>query len=219
MLVIGEVLSAQELERVCGGLAAAAFADGRRTAKGAARAVKSNRQADGADPKVKALAQFVRKALERNLLFQLYARPARHSPILFNRYGPDDSYGLHTDDPVMVVDGAGLRTDLSYSLFLSDPEAYVGGELVIDDPASESAVKPPAGSVVVYSTGALHRVAPVTEGERLAAVGWVQSLIRRADEREVLFDLGRLRAGIGQGEERLLLDKTIGNLIRLWAEP
>ena len=195
------------------------FSAGKRTARGAARAVKANQQADGSDPKVKALARFVRQALERHALFQLYVRPARWAPVMFNRYGPGETYGLHIDDPVMAGEEGRIRTDLSFTLFLSDPDSYEGGALVIDGPEGEREAKPPAGAMVVYSTGALHRVEPVTSGERLAAVGWLQSLIRRPDEREVLFDLGRVRAALPAGDEALLMDKAMAGLIRLWGEP
>jgi len=219
MLIIDQVLGADDLKRVREGLAAATFAPGKKTARGEARAVKANRQAAGGDPKVAALGLFVRRALERNALFRLYAQPARWSAVMFNRYGSGESYGLHLDDAVMDGEGGRLRTDLSFTLFLSDPDSYEGGELVVDDLEGERAVKPPAGAVAVYTSGALHRVEAVASGERLAAVGWVQSLIRRADEREVLFDLGGARSTMPAGEGRMLLDKAIGKLVRLWGEP
>ena len=219
MLLIADVLSAEEADRVRRGLAEAPFADGRRTAGGAARAVKANRQARGDDDRVEPLARFVRQALERNGAFQAYARPARWSPVLFNRYGPGERYGAHMDDALMAEGEGLLRSDLSFTLFLSDLGAYEGGELVLEGTDGERAVKPAAGALVVYSTGALHRVEEVTAGERLAAVGWVQSLVRRADQREILFDLSRIRDATAAGEPRLLLDKSIGNLLRLWAEP
>ena len=219
MLTIADVLDPDDLARVREGLAAAPFGDGRRTAAGPARKVKANAQADGTDPKVQALAKFVRAALERHPVFALYARPARWSGIMFSRYLGGDAYGFHVDDPVMGPEGARIRTDLSFTLFLSDPDAYEGGALLIDGLDGEREVKPAAGSAILYETGALHRVTPVTSGERLAAVGWVQSLIRRTDEREILFDLGRTRASLPDGEARLLLDKAIGNLVRLWGEP
>jgi PKHD-type hydroxylase len=219
MLIIADVLSAEEVARVRAGLETADFADGRRTAGGAARAVKANRQARGSDAAVQPLARFVRQALERNGAFGAYARPARWSAILFNRYGPGERYGLHMDDAIMGEDEGRLRTDLSYTLFLADPETYEGGELVLDGTDGERAVKPAAGAVAVYSTGVLHRVEPVRSGERMAAVGWVQSLVRRPDQREILFDLSRIRGAVADGEPQLLLDRSIGNLMRLWAEP
>ena len=215
MLTIADVLAAEDVARVREGLAAAPFGDGKRTAGPAAKKVKANAQADGADAKVQALAKFVRDALERHPVFSLYARPARWSPVMFNRYRGGDAYGFHVDDPVMGE----VRTDLSFTLFLSDPETYEGGALLIDGLDGEREVKLSVGSLVLYPTGALHRVTPVTSGERLAAVGWIQSLIRRADEREILFDLGRTRASLPDGEARLTLDKAIGNLVRLWGEP
>ena len=220
MLTIVDVLSAEEAARICSGLAQAPFHDGRRTAGPAARKVKSNVQADGSDERVRALAATVREALQRSEVFRLYARPARWSKLLFSRYAPGDAYGLHVDDATMAAeDGGRLRTDLSFTLFLSEPDTYEGGELLLDGVDGEREVKLPPGGVVVYPTGALHRVRPVTAGERLACVGWVQSLVRREDERELLFDLGRVRASLPEGEARLLLDKSIGNLLRLWIAP
>ena len=219
MLTIAEVLEPEDVVRVRDGLAKTPFADGKRTAGGDARRVKVNRQADSNDAGVQALAGFVRKALERNNLVQTYVRPARWSRLMFNRYGPGETYGLHVDDPVMGEAETRLRTDLSFTLFLSDPAAYEGGELLIDGLDGERVVKLPAGGMVVYPTGALHRVAPVTSGERLACIGWVQSLIRRPDEREILFDLSRVRASIGRSDARLVLDKSIAALVRLWGEP
>ena len=220
MLTLIDVLGAEDVERVRTGLADAPFLDGKRTAGPAARKVKANVQADGGDRRVQALAAFVRGALERSEVFRLYARPARWSKLLFSKYGTGDAYGLHVDDAIMAADdGDRLRTDLSFTLFLSEPESYEGGALVLAGLDGEREVKLPAGGVVVYPTGVLHRVQPVTSGERLACVGWMQSLVRRGDERELLFDLGRVRASLPDGEARLLLDKSIGGLLRLWIAP
>lgn len=219
MLTISDVLAAEDAERVRNGLDRAPFASGKKTAGAAARKVKANAQADGANPKVQALARFVREAMERHPAFRLYARPARWSPVMFNRYTGGDAYGMHVDDPVMGDGPAQLRSDLSFTLFLSDPETYEGGALIVEGLDGEREVKLAAGSAVLYPTGALHRVTPVTSGERLAAVGWIQSLIRRPEEREILFDLSRVRASMRDSEARLTLDKAIGNLIRLWGEP
>lgn len=219
MLTIADVLQPEDVARVREALAAIRFKDGRATAGPAARRVKANQQADGTDPQVPPLREFVRRAMEASEAFRLYARPAAWSHLLFSRYRPGDAYGLHTDDASMTADHGGrLRTDLSFTLFLSDPETYEGGELLLDGLDGERLMKPAAGSLVLYSTGLLHRVTPVTAGERLAAVGWIQSLIRRADEREILFDLSRVRAGMPDGEPRLLLDRAHGALVRLWGE-
>ncbi len=219
MLTLQAVLSPEDIALVREGLAGAAFRDGKKTAGGDARKVKANLQADGGDEKVAALSTFVKKAIERHPVFSAYARPARWSRLMFNKYGPGQTYGMHVDDPVMGGVEGRLRTDLSFTLFLSDPDLYEGGELVIDGMDGERAGKPSAGDMIVYATGALHRVEPVISGERLACVGWIQSLIRRADEREILFDLSRTRAAMGPGEARLLLDKSVASLVRLWGEP
>lgn len=218
MLTLTGVLEPEDLARIRAGLADAPWRDGRRTAGAAARKVKANAQADVDNPKVAALAGFVRQALERHEVLRAFAFPARWSVMMFNRYRPGEAYGRHVDDALMGPAGAQLRTDLSFTLFLSEPEAYAGGELVVESVEGEREVKLPAGGLAVYPTGALHRVAPVTAGERLAAVGWIQSAIRRADEREILFDLARARAALPDGEARLLLDKASGELLRLWSE-
>jgi PKHD-type hydroxylase len=220
MLTIGDVLSREDVLRVREALGSLPFKDGRSTAGPAARAVKANTQADGADPRVQALALFVRDALVRHELLQTYARPARWSDLLFSRYTPGESYGLHVDAATMAAEGGGrLRTDLSFTLFLSDPETYEGGALLLDELDGEREARPPAGAMVIYGTGALHRVTPVVAGERLACVGWLQSQVRRPDQRELLFDLMRVQAALPEGQLRLLLSKSVGNLLRMWGEP
>ncbi len=145
-------------------------------------------------------------------------RPVRWSNLIFSRYAPGQQYGLHTDNASMYdANGCPLRTDVSFTLFLSDPESYEGGALLIQDLAGDREFRPRAGSAVFYPTGLLHRVTPVTAGVRLACVGWVQSLVRRPDQREILFDLDRLREG-AEDDAALLVDKTIGNLLRMWGE-
>lgn len=218
MLIITDVLSPEDVAKVRADLKAAPFADGKKTAGADARKVKANRQADAENDKVKALMKFVRQALERNAIFQLYARPARMSGVMFNAYGPGETYGLHVDETIMGAGTSKMRTDFSFTLMLSEPDEYEGGELVVVGTEGDRSVRAKAGSMVVYSTGALHRVNPVTRGERVAAVGWVQSLIRRSDAREVMFDLGRVRIGLPEGDSRLLLDKAMANLMRMWAE-
>lgn len=218
MLIIADVLSPEDVAKVRAELDATTLVDGKKTAGGEARKVKANRQADPENPKIKALMKFVRQALDRNAIFQLYARPARLSGVMFNVYGQGETYGLHVDETIMGAADAKMRTDFSFTLFLANPDEYEGGELVVTGTEGDRSVKPRAGSMVVYSTGALHRVNPVTRGERVAAVGWVQSLIRRPDAREVMFDLGRVRIGMPEGDGRLLLDKAMANLLRMWAE-
>ena len=218
-IVLDDVLSTADVVRIRESLTRVPFRDGRATAGPAAREVKQNEQADGSDPEATALARLVKIALERHPTFYAWARPVRWSNLMFSRYASGHRYGAHTDDACMQDDhGWPLRTDLSFTLFLSDPNDYEGGALRFFDGAGERSFKPAAGSAVLYATGLLHEVTPVTSGVRLACVGWVQSLIRRADQREVLFDLDRVRLAMTEGSAQLHLDKAIGNLLRMWGE-
>jgi PKHD-type hydroxylase len=219
LIVQADVLSREEVLAITQGLTAAPFRDGRVTAGAAAGNVKNNEQARGSDPGVIALARRVRLALEAHPVVRTWARPVRWSTLMFARYGPGGQYGLHTDNAVMFDEGGWpVRTDISFTMFLSDLDSYEGGALVVRDPAKDREFRPEAGSAIFYPTGQLHSVTPVTRGERLVCVGWLQSLIRRADQRELLFDLEQVRAGISSGGESLMLDKAIGNLLRMWGE-
>ena len=218
MIVVEEVLGRTEVQVLREALEAARFADGRATAGAAAMSVKHNEQARGDDPAVIAAGRRVRLALEGAPVMRRLVRPIRWSSLIFSRYGPGQQYGLHADNAGMyAADGEPLRTDVSFTVFLSDPETYEGGDLFIEDRAGGRMFRPPAGSAVLYPTGLLHRVMPVTAGERLACVGWVQCLVRRPDQREILFDLEGLRDE-ATGDASLILDKTIGNLLRMWGE-
>lgn len=219
MLVLNDVLSADEVARLRESLSRVPFRDGRVTAGAAARQVKQNEQADGNDPEVAALARSVKLALERQPTFHTLVRPTRWSNLLFSRYASGGRYGPHTDDAFMHDEhGWPLRTDMSFTLLLSGPDEYEGGALRSVAEASTGGFRPAAGSAVLYPTGVLHEVTPVTRGVRLACVGWVQSLIRRADQRELLFDLECVRREPTAASAQQFLDKTIGNLLRMWAE-
>lgn len=218
MIIIDEVLGAAEVLAIREALAEAPFTDGRATAGPAAVQVKRNEQARGDDPGVLASGRRVRLALEGHRVMRTLVRPLRWSSLMFSRYGPGQAYGLHADNAGMFdADGWPMRTDVSFTVFLSDPDSYEGGELFIEDGVGGRAFRPPAGSAVLYPTGLLHRVLPVTAGVRLACVGWVQSLVRRPEQREILFDLEGLRDD-ASGDAALTLDKTIGNLLRMWGE-
>ncbi|MGE3142165.1 MAG: Fe2+-dependent dioxygenase [Hyphomonadaceae bacterium] len=216
MIVLAGVLEAEDLLRVRAELEGAVWRDGRATAGPAARAVKQNLQAAG----LGALGAFVLAALKRHPLFEIAARPKKISPVLFSRYEPGMEYGPHTDDALMGAEEDRLRTDLAFTVFLSDPDSYAGGALTIESAAGEQALRLSAGDAVLYSANTIHHVAPVKAGARLAAVGWAQSFVRDAGQREMLFDLSMLRAELGDSPRatRLKLDKTISNLLRMWAE-
>lgn len=216
-IVIGNVLSADDLAAVRAALARARFVDGRATAGFAARLVKNNRQAAN-DRKLDTIRKLVAERIMGNEVFRLAVRPKALTPLLFSRYEDGMNYGSHVDDALMD----GMRSDVSFTLFLSEPASYDGGELVIESAAGEDAVKLDAGGLVAYPSTALHHVAPVTRGERLAAVGWARSFIRDAARRELLFDLDTARrtmfAERGKSAEYDLVSKSLANLLRMWAE-
>ncbi len=215
---IGNILPAEELATVRATLKQARFVDGRTTAGFAARSVKNNRQATGADRSLETIRKLVAKRILDNEVFQLAARPKVLSPLLFSLYDKTMQYGSHVDDALMN----GMRTDVSFTLFLSDPQDYDGGELVIESAAGEEAFKPAAGSLVAYPSTSLHRVGEVNRGKRLAAVGWARSFIRDAARRELLFDLDTARrqmfAREGKSADFDLVSKSAANLMRMWAE-
>lgn len=222
-IILQSVLTSEDAARVREDLAAAPWASGKRTAGAAARGVKENLQADGADARVQALEQRLADALHDHPLFDIAARPHRVSRLLFSRYEPGMTYGAHTDDALMGAGREKLRTDLAFTIFLADPQSYEGGALVISSALGEQEIKLDAGDAILYPAGTIHHVAPVTSGARLAAVGWIQSLVPDAAQREILFDLSTARArlsaaGVGR-EDLLVLDKSVSNLLRMWARP
>lgn len=215
--VLGNVLSAAEVAALREAAAEIAFQDGRTTAGRYARGVKKNEQAEksaGLD----AILEKARTALNANEAFRSVARPRKFVRLLLSRYQPGMEYGSHVDDAIM----AGARTDLSFTLFLSDLETYEGGGLIMQDQVEDRLFRLAPGDAVVYPTSALHRVQPVSRGERLAIVGWIQSWVRDPARREVLHDLDVATQAVFEKEknspafDRLLKAKM--NLYRMWAE-
>lgn len=220
-LILQQVLAAEDLTRVREELAGVAWGSGKRTAGAVARAVKENLQADGADPRVQALERFVVDALRRHPLFEIAARPARISRLLFSKYEPGMTYGAHTDDALMGAGDDKLRTDLAFTIFLAERQTYQGGALVVQSALGDQEIALDAGEAILYPAGSIHYVAPVTRGARLAAVGWLQSFVPDAGQRETLFDLSVTRTRLAEAgaarDELLRLDKSISNLLRMWA--
>ncbi|WP_422027337.1 Fe2+-dependent dioxygenase [Roseovarius sp.] len=216
-MVIGDVLTKDEVAELRQAADAIEFQDGRATAGRYARDVKSNLQAKPSKDLDEILAT-VRSKLFKNELFRSVARPRKIARSLLSRYGPGMEYGFHVDDPIMK----GSRTDLSFTLYLSEPEEYEGGGLVIDDVIEERVIRLQAGDMVLYPTSALHRVEPVTTGERVAVVGWVTSWVRDAAKREVLHDLDVATRSIfdqhGKTPAFDRLFKAKSNLYRMWAD-
>ncbi|MFM7426718.1 MAG: Fe2+-dependent dioxygenase [Elainella sp.] len=200
-------------------LAAAPFLSGKQTAGKYAQMVKQNTQLDPESAAYAEVSQLIVAALARSQRFQQIAYPKLIHPPLFSRYGPGMAYGTHVDSAIMGT--ASLRADLSLTIFLSDPASYEGGELVIQGDGGDCPIKLPAGSMVVYPASTLHRVEPVRSGVRLAAVTWVQSLVRDPSQREMLRDLSQVRDSLATQQshryEANLIAKTHANLLRQWA--
>ena len=216
---IDGVLTAAELESIVGQLEASEFIDGKETAGWHAKQVKNNRQLRGDSEAAKQVKKTILEALRRNTTFQMAARPkAIRSPTI-GRYETTMNYGTHLDNAIM----GDMRSDVSFTIFLCDPEQYEGGELVIQEAHGEQAYKLAAGSMILYPSSTLHRVNSVTSGMRLAAVSWVQSLVRDPAEREILFDLDLARRQIFQQHGKTttfdLVSKSQANLLRKWSEP
>ncbi len=216
--IIADVLDAAAVAEATAVLGKARFVDGRATAGWHAKLVKNNLQAGDGDSAVDALRARIAAAIAGNGLFQAVTRPKALSPLILSRYETGMAYGAHVDEAIM----GGMRSDVSFTLFLGEPATYDGGALVIDTPAGEEEIKLPAGSLVAYAATALHHVSPVTRGTRLAAVGWVRSFVRDAAKRELLFDVDAVRRNLfdrdGKSADFDLLSKTSANLLRLWAE-
>lgn len=194
------------------------FHDGQKTAGKTARAVKSNLQADSKSLQVQGACKLIEKKLRGHALVKHAAFPKKFAKIMLNCYQPGMSYGDHIDDATI----AGVRTDLAFTLFLSAPESYEGGELVLKKHDGEDAIKLPAGALYLYSADTIHRVNPVLSGSRLAAVGWLQSRVRLAQHRTILFDLYCALQQLPNSEEnrhsRLGLLQVQSNLQRLWLD-
>jgi PKHD-type hydroxylase len=222
IITVPDVLQPEELSTLLEALSHAEFQDGRTTAGWNARTVKNNQQMVPGSAQGKDLQTIIVKALQRNVQFQMAVRPKIMRPLMFNRYTDGMAYGAHMDDPIMGTQPM-LRADMSLTLFLCDPASYDGGELVIEQLGGSHRFKLPLNHMVVYPSTTLHHVTPVTRGVRLAAVTWVQSLIRDPAKRELLHDLDTAHRALfaqqGKTRELDLITKSLTNLVRLWAEP
>ncbi len=205
----------QELRRALNDPAAPWIA-GASTAGWHARGLKRNHQLDAASALHQQLAARLEQQLGVQPLLQAAAFPRRIHGLLFSRSGPGEGYGRHVDNAWM----RGGRSDLSFTVFLSEPEAYDGGDLVLESPLGEERFRLRAGHALVYPSTLLHRVEPVTAGERLVAVGWIESRIRHADQRELLFELDTARRALferhGKDEIFDLISRSYSNLLRRW---
>jgi PKHD-type hydroxylase len=223
LLTIEDVLTADQVGEFRQRLAAADWVDGRVTAGAQSALAKRNMQVPEDSATARELGETILGALGRNPRFVSAALPLRVFPPLFNRYDAGMAFDTHVDNAIRFSGPVRYRTDLSATLFLSDPGDYDGGELVVEDAYGEHAVKLPAGSLVLYPATSLHRVAPITRGSRWASFFWVQSMVRSDEQRSLLFDLDTaiqaLSARVGQGDPAVVsLAGTYHNLVRMWAE-
>jgi len=224
ILVINAIPDAEHRAAIAERIALLEWRDGRETAGAVAREVKRNEQAVLEGPAGRGLREDLARLIDDHAVIKAAARPRRFSPLLISRTGVDGRYGAHVDNALMGNGPQRLRTDLSFTLFLTPPHEYDGGELVIHTAGMTQEVKGEAGYLVLYPSGSIHEVKPVTRGQRIVCVGWIESLLADQAQREMLFDLENLRQSLrqqlpSQSAELLTLDKTIANLLRMWTHP
>lgn len=224
LLVIPQILDPSCLQQIQHQLQHADWIDGRATAGYQGSRVKHNQQLAEHSALAQSLGDQIVARLETNPLFISAALPAQIYPPLFNRYETGMTFGNHIDNSIRLLPNSGqkLRTDLSATLFLSEPSDYQGGELVIEDTYGTHDIKLSAGDLLLYPANSLHRVNPVSSGQRLACFFWLQSLIRDQQQRRILFELDqsiqRLHATQADQQALLQLTGNYHNLLRLWAE-
>lgn len=225
MLQIPGVLDRSEVGRIRGLIDAADWVDGNVTSGFQSGLAKRNRQLPEESEAARQAGSMIEAALNRNPMFVAGALPATIFPPLFNRYGVGEAFGDHIDNSIRQTrDGSlRIRTDLSMTVFLSEPEDYDGGELTVDDTYGVHQVKLAAGDAILYPASSLHRVEAITRGERVSSFFWIQSLIRDDTRRALLFDMDlaiqRAARGLGQGDAAVVsLTGAYHNLLRMWAE-
>jgi PKHD-type hydroxylase len=224
LLTIPDMLSREQVDQVRQKLAAAEWVDGRVTAGHQSSLAKDNMQIPEGHPIAQEVGELILSALGQNLLFISAALPMKVFPPLFNRYGGGQSFGTHVDNAIRHVKGTShrVRSDLSATLFFSNPDEYDGGELVIEDTYGVHTVKLPAGHMVLYPSSSLHNVRPITRGARVSSFFWIQSMIRDDGERTLLFDLDGATQQISTEQPNSpIAVKMTGiyhNLLRRWAE-
>jgi len=224
LIHVPKVLTTEQVAECRRLLDQAEWADGKNTVGEQGALVKRNRQLPELSPVGRQLGELILQALARNPLFFSAALPLKTVPPLFNRYEGGEHYGTHIDGAVRAVPGSShfIRTDLSSTLFLTDPADYDGGELVVFDTYGAHQVKLPAGDLILYTSGSLHRVNPVTRGARVSSFFWTQSMVADERYRETLFRLDqniqKIRAKIGETEETVALAGHYHNLLRMWSE-
>jgi len=222
LAIFDSILNDTQISQIRQRLDALNFVDGKPTALGYATTVKNNLQADPAEESTIQLRQQLLNALKQSPDFVNFAHPLKFYPPRLARYTAGMYYGQHLDAPTMLINKKPLRTDLSVTLFLNNPDEYEGGELVIETTGGDEVIKLPAGSLVVYESNTLHEVTEVTSGERVVAVCWLQSIIRYPEIRHILYDMWKvgevLRQLSPEADETLRQTRAFNALFRHFAE-
>jgi PKHD-type hydroxylase len=225
LLRVPKVLGTDELAHFRAAMAQAHWIDGKATSGHQSSQAKYNEQLPEDGAVARELSERVLQALARSPLFFSAALPKQVFPPLFNRYGPGMTFGNHVDSAIRThpVQPVRIRTDLSATLFLVEPESYDGGELLVEDTYGVQSVRLPAGDMVLYPATSLHRVAPITRGSRVASFFWIQSMVRDDGRRTLLFDLDmaiiKLTQSTPNDPALISLTGVYHNLLRMWAEP
>ena len=225
MLHLQSVLTKQQVAQCREVLDAAQWIDGNATSGMQSAQAKRNQQLPEGSPAARAVGDAIQDALSANPRFFSAALPLKVFPPLFNRYGGGEEFGTHVDTAVRILKGSDfrIRADLSATLFLADPDSYDGGELVIEDQFGTHGTKLPAGHLLLYPASSLHRVQPVTRGERIACFFWIQSMVRDDGERRILFELDQAAQSVAgeigqQARPAIQLTGIYHNLLRRWAD-
>ena len=222
LLEIPGLLNEAQLNKIDEVLAKTEFVDGKLSAGSAASRVKHNEEMKAEPKSMELLIRILTSAMAHNAAFRSAVLPYRMADPIFARYQSGMTYGDHVDDPLMGHSGQRFRSDVSMTIFLREPESYTGGELVIGTTFGKQQVKLMAGSAVIYPSSSLHHVAPVTRGERLVALSWIQSYVRDPAQRELLYELDQAREHLLENAPAQvhtgLVDKSYANLLRMWSD-
>lgn len=220
MIEIKSLINEAQLKKIHEILAGTDFVDGKATAGKAAEKVKHNLESALSVEKQQLLNRILMASLGNSQIFKSFALPNRMADFIFSKYEPGMTYGDHVDDPIMG--GGKFRTDVSMTVFLNEPDSYEGGELTVRTPFGDKQVKLAAGDAVVYPSASVHQVAPVTAGVRQVALTWIQSFVRDAAKRELLYELDQAREKLldadSEADEAKYVDRSYANLLRMWAE-
>lgn len=222
LIEIKSLINSEQVKKIHEILAESEFVDGKATAGKAAEKVKNNLESALVPEKQQLLNRILMASLGNNQQFKSFALPNRLADFIFSKYEPGMTYGDHVDDPIMGGGGGRFRTDVSMTVFLNEPESYQGGELTVRTPFGDKLVKLNAGDAVVYPSASVHQVAPVTSGVRQVALTWIQSYVRDAAKRELLYELDQAREKLldsdSESDEAKYVDRSYANLLRMWAE-